>query len=108
MVTQTTQHPVRWKAHDKTHQNYIFFLKKKFSKKNFKKILFLKKKVFFTILKKKLGKFFFKKTQKKILKKNLKKIFWKKKNSVVLTLASAQEGLSLPFPLARRPLEAGL
>ncbi len=25
IVTQTTQHPVRWKAHDKTHQNYIFF-----------------------------------------------------------------------------------
>ena len=25
MVTQTTQHPARWKAHDKTHQNYIFF-----------------------------------------------------------------------------------
>ncbi len=40
MVTQTTQHPVRWKAHDKTHQNYIFFLKKKISKKNFKKNVF--------------------------------------------------------------------
>jgi hypothetical protein len=29
MVTQTTQHPVRWKAHDKT-QTKVFFFKKKF------------------------------------------------------------------------------
>ena len=56
MVTQTTQHPVRWKAHDKTHQNYIFFLKKKFFKKNFKKKFFLKKKYFFE---KKFLKIFF-------------------------------------------------
>jgi len=37
MVTQTTQHPARWKAHDKTHENYIFFLKKKFKKKTSKR-----------------------------------------------------------------------
>jgi hypothetical protein len=75
MVTQTTQHPARWKAHDKTHQNYIFFFKKKFSKKNSKKNVFFKKKVFFSIffLKK---KFF---SKKKILKK------------IVFRLGSAQE-----------------
>jgi hypothetical protein len=77
IVTQTTQHPVRWKAHDKTHQNYIFFLKIFFQKKTSKKKfffeifflnLFLKKKGF---SKKKKGEnFFLKKAELSGLRKH--------------------------------------
>ncbi len=91
IVTQTTQHPVRWKAHDKTHQNYIFFFKQKnFQKKNFKKMFFFKKKFFSEFFSKKKI-FFFCHSRPIFFGFFVQKKSKKKKVEFSIELAGAQE-----------------